>query len=124
MWCPKCTGEGLSQEGVAASAHALATAVIDQAGVTEDPSLMRAAAQMYAAAACIGTDAAAAQLMQAVCKDMAQTPLPARSVLPALLCMPLQADALSVVDCNACSRILCQKVSVVVLMLMLTHTHT
>lgn len=39
---------------------------------------MRAAAQMYAAAACIGTDAAAAQLMQTVCKDMAQTPLPAR----------------------------------------------
>ena len=42
---------------------------------------MRAAAQMYAAAACIGNDAGAAQLMQMICKDMAQTPLPARSAL-------------------------------------------
>ena len=42
---------------------------------------MRAAAQMYACAACIGTDAAATQLMQSVCRDMAQTPLPARSAL-------------------------------------------
>lgn len=68
----------MSQGAVAASTHALATAVLEQAGLSEDPSLMRAAAQMYAAAACIGTDAAAAQLMQTICKDMAQTPVPAR----------------------------------------------
>ena len=73
-----CTGEGFSEEGVAAGTHALATAVLDQGAVSEDATLMRAAAQMYAWAACIGTDSAATQLMQAVCRDMAQTPLPAR----------------------------------------------
>ena len=72
-------GEGYSEEAVAASTHALATAVLDQGAVGENASLMRAAAQMYACAACIGTDAAATHLMQAVCKDMAQTPLSARS---------------------------------------------
>lgn len=80
------TGEGLSEEAVAASTQALATAVLDQGGVSEDASLMRAAAQMYACAACIGTNSAATQLTQSVCKDMAQTPVPARSLLlrPAL----------------------------------------
>ncbi len=73
-----CAGEGFSEEAVAASTHALATAVLDQGAVSEDACLMRAAAQLYACAACIGTDAAATQLMQTVCKDMAQTPLPAR----------------------------------------------
>lgn len=73
-----CTGEGLSEEAVAVSTQALATAVLDQGGVSEDASLMRAAAQMYACAACIGTNAAAAHLIQSVCKDMAQTPVPAR----------------------------------------------
>lgn len=73
-----CAGEGFSEEGVAAGTHALATAVLDQGAVSEDATLMRAAAQMYACAACIGTDTAATQLMQAVCRDMAQTPLPAR----------------------------------------------
>jgi len=73
-----CAGEGFSEEGVAASTHGLATAVLDQGAVSEDACLMRAAAQLYACAACIGTDAAATQLMQTVCKDMAQTPLPAR----------------------------------------------
>lgn len=73
------TGEGLSEEAVAASTQALATAVLDQGGVSEDASLMRAAAQMYACAACIGTNAAASQLIQSVCRDMAQTPVPARS---------------------------------------------
>lgn len=68
----------MSEEGVAASSHALATAVLDQGAISEDATLMRAAAQMYACAACIGTDAAATQLIQSVCKDMAQTPLPAR----------------------------------------------
>ena len=74
-------GQGASQEGVAASTQALATAVLDQGGLSEEPTLMRAAAQLYAAAACIGTDTAAAQLMQSICKDMAQTPLPARLIL-------------------------------------------
>lgn len=74
------TGEGLSEEAVAASTQALATAVLDQGGVSEDASLMRAAAQMYACAACIGTNSAATQLTQSVCKDMAQTPVPARSL--------------------------------------------
>lgn len=73
------TGEGLSEEAVALSTQALATAVLDQGGISEDASLMRAAAQMYACAACIGTNAAAAHLIQSVCKDMAQTPVPARS---------------------------------------------
>ena len=71
-------GEGFSEQGVAGSVHALASAVLDQGAISEDASLMRAAAQIYACAACIGTDAAAAQLMQNVCRDMAQTPLPAR----------------------------------------------
>ena len=65
---------------MAASAQTLATAVLDQGGVSEDASLMRAAAQMYACAACIGTNNAATQLTQSVCKDMAQTPVPARSL--------------------------------------------
>ena len=73
-----CTGEGLSEEAVAASTHALATAVLDQGAVSEDACLMRAAAQMYACAACIGTNSGATQLTQIVCKDMAQTPLPAK----------------------------------------------
>ena len=73
-------GEGLSEEAVAASTQALATAVLDQGGISEDASLMRAAAQMYACAACIGTNSAAIQLTQSVCKDMAQTPVPARSL--------------------------------------------
>ncbi|KAL0055345.1 hypothetical protein WJX82_010851 [Trebouxia sp. C0006] len=77
-------GEGFSEEAVAASTHALATAVLDQGAVSEDACLMRAAAQLYACAACIGTDAAATQLMQTVCKDMAQTPLPARRASLAL----------------------------------------
>ena len=79
--CHQCyAGEGFSEQAVAASVHALASAVLDQGAITEDASLMRAAAQISACAACIGTDAAAAQLMQNVCKDMAQTPLPARFV--------------------------------------------
>ena len=73
-------GEGLSEATVAASTQALATAVLDQGGISEDASLMRAAAQMYACAACIGTNSAATQLTQSVCKDMAQTPVPARSL--------------------------------------------
>ena len=87
-------GEAVSQGGVAASTHALATAVLDQAGVSEDASLMRAAAQMYAAAACIGNDAGAAQLMQMICKDMAQTPLPARLALSlCTICITSQCGA-------------------------------
>ncbi|KAL3149121.1 hypothetical protein ABBQ32_001960 [Trebouxia sp. C0010 RCD-2024] len=77
-------GEGLSEEAVALSTQALATAVLDQGGISEDASLMRAAAQMYACAACIGTNAAAAHLIQSVCKDMAQTPVPARRASLAL----------------------------------------
>ena len=69
----------MSEEAVAASTPALATAVLDQAGDSGDASLMPAAAQMYACAACIGTNAAASQLIQNVCRDMAQTPVPARS---------------------------------------------
>ena len=76
------SGEGLSEEAVAASTQALATAVLDQGGISEDASLMRAAAQMYACAACIGTNAVATQLIQSVCKDMAQTPVPARLFPP------------------------------------------
>lgn len=90
------TGEGLSEEAVAASTYALATAVLDQGAVSEDASLMRAAAQMYACAACIGTNAAAAQLAQSVCKDMAQTPLPARCLISSLhaehLTLPQSAE--------------------------------
>ena len=74
------TGEGLSEEAVAASTQALATAVLEQGGVSEDASLMRAAAQMSACAACIATNTAATQLTQSVCKDMAQTAVPARSL--------------------------------------------
>lgn len=87
------TGEGLSEEAVAASTQALATAVLDQGGISEDASLMRAAAQMYACAACIGTNSAATQLTQSVCKDMAQTPVPARS-------LPLQLSPFVLFSCG------------------------
>lgn len=85
-------GEGLSEEAVAASTQALATAVLDQGSVSEDASLMRAAAQMYACAGCVATNNAASQLTQSVCKDMAQTPVPARSppcTTPFMLCLDL-----------------------------------
>lgn len=96
-------GEGLSEAAVAASTQALATAVLDQGGISEDASLMRAAAQMYACAACIGTNSAATQLTQSVCKDMAQTPVPARSLpvhYPSMLHVCLLLDCFAIVQCN------------------------
>ena len=96
-------GEGLSEEVVAASTQALATAVLDQGGISEDASLMRAAAQMYACAACIGTNSAATQLTQSVCKDMAQTPVPARS-LP----VHYPFDAVCVFATGLCATVQCQ----------------
>ena len=66
-------GEVNSREFVGDKARGLATAVLGEAAQTGDPALMRSSAEMYAFAACIGSDAFAMQLVRSICTDMAQT---------------------------------------------------
>ena len=61
-------------------ARKLADAVLEEAAAAGDAALQRSAAQIFACAASIGSDAFAATLSRGLCQDMASNPLAPRSL--------------------------------------------
>ncbi|KAK9838575.1 hypothetical protein WJX81_008486 [Elliptochloris bilobata] len=80
----KCRGEGVGREDVAERARCLAETILAEAVEREDPALQRAAAEAFACAACIGSDAFAAGLVRGMARASAETPSPARRAALAL----------------------------------------
>ncbi|KAK9820084.1 hypothetical protein WJX72_005985 [[Myrmecia] bisecta] len=80
----KYRGEVESRDNVATTAWGLAQSVLAEGAASAQPALQRSAAEMCAFAACIGTDAFAAQLVRSICKDMAETSSAARRAALAL----------------------------------------
>jgi len=73
-----CTGEPGDRDDLAERARGLADAVLAEAAEQGDAALQRAAAEAYAAAACIGSDTFAVGLVRGVCRAAGETPSPAR----------------------------------------------
>lgn len=67
---------------MAQKAKGLAEAVLTEGAASGSPALQRSAAEIFAFAACIGSDQFAANLARSVCRDMAETPsTPRRAAL-------------------------------------------
>lgn len=85
-------GELDSREGVADKVRALAEVVLAESTGTAaegpDAALQRCAAEMFAFAACIGSDGYAAQLARAVCQAAADSTSPSRCSRPYSDCSP------------------------------------
>ena len=77
-----CTGEVESKDGVADKVRGLAEVVLAESCASSvegaDAALQRCAAEIFAFAACIGSDGFASQLVRGVCQAAVESPSPAR----------------------------------------------
>lgn len=74
----QCTGEASARDAVAERARALAEAALEEGVALGDGALLRAAAEMFALAACIGSDAHAVNLLRTLCAAMEASAAPSR----------------------------------------------
>ena len=101
----QAAGEVESRDAVAERARVLAEAALTEGARLNDATLQRSAAEMFALAACIGSDANALRLVQNLCTTMASTASPPRCAslahikfLPAYCSASSQPPAFLVID--------------------------